>query len=127
MNLKKHIKYIDKDIIPLGLHRTSYIDHIAKENLCVITNEASQELREIDPEMHYVIGGIVKKGYRNPFMNSRAKELGLQTARLPVDSYRKMRYNKVIPLHQIVQILLELRRSGDWDKAFEFIDRHRLK
>lgn len=127
MNLKKEIQYIDKEIIPLGLHPTNYVDHIAKEKLCVITNEATEELRDIDPEMHYVVGGIVKKGYHNPFMSNRAKELGLKTARLPVDSYRKFRYDKIIPLHQIMQILLEFRKLGDWNKALEFIERHRLK
>lgn len=93
----------------------------------MITNGAGQELREIDPEMHYVIGGIAKKGYHNPFMDNRAKELGLQTVCLPAHSYRTFRYNKIIPLHQMMQILLEFRKLGDWNKAFDFIERHRLK
>lgn len=113
--------------MPIRIHCNNYTDHIAKENICVITNEAAKELKELDPNTNYVLGGITKMCNRNAFMHTRAKEIGLQTVRLPFDTYRSFRYHKNLPLDRITQILLEFRMSRDWNKAFEFIERHWLK
>lgn len=78
-------------------------------------------LKEFKPSMHYVLEATVNRSKRGPIMMSKAKELGLQTAALPINLYRKMQRTHALPLQTQMQVLLDVRQNGDWDQAFSHL------
>lgn len=113
--------------MPVYLHGADYTDIFTKTKLVVLTNDSPHLLNEYDPNVHYVLGAVNRRGRTNPFMYTKAKESNIQTARLPFDKFRRFRTHKTLPLEQLTDILLEVKSSRDWNRAFEFIDRNKLQ
>lgn len=112
---------------PIRVSACDYTDVHAVGKLVMLTNESRSPLRQLDPHRHYVLGACVKLNNQNRFLHAKAKEQRLETARIPFDLYCSFRTSKLLPLDHLAQILLEFKYSANWDKAFEFIERRRLK
>lgn len=113
--------------MPILLHDADYIDIFTKSKLVVLTNDSPNLLTEYDPNVHYVLGAVNRRDRQNPFMLAKAKECDIQTARMPFDKFCRFRAHKSLPLDQLTDILLEVRSSRDWNRAFEFIDSNKLQ
>lgn len=113
--------------IPAYLHTTDYTEEIPKEKLVILTDHSPNMLQEFDSNVTYVLGAIVDRSPKGPCMMGRAKELNIQTARLPFDLYRRFHMRKNIPLNNYMSIMLDVRSSGSWDTAFNCLSKRFFK
>ncbi|XP_076316641.1 tRNA methyltransferase roswell [Tachypleus tridentatus] len=105
----------------------SYLDIFPKEKLVYLTPHTRNPLKEYDHEAIYIIGGMVDKSIQKPISLAKAKKEGLKMAKLPLDLYLLWGLgNKSLALNQVMQILLEVKRSGNWSKALKFVPRRKL-
>lgn len=124
-------RYLTKDMPNLGsleqpiqVHEEDYCDLFPKENIVLLTSQSPHPLKTYDPTKHYVLGGYINRSTSAPFLMAKAKKQELETARIPIDLYRTLQRNyNTLPLNQMVKILLEVKYSRDWDKAFDYIAR----
>lgn len=93
----------------------------------MLTNQSPHLLSHFDPNVTYVVGAIVDLSPKGPLMLAKAKELNIQTARLPFELFRRVRMRKNIPLNQYLDILLEFKYSSNWDKAFNCLSQRFFK
>lgn len=119
--LRRAIPTLTKKPLPLKIHEEDIVDAFPKEKLVLLTPDSPNILHEYDPNMHYVISGLVDRGDKVPHTLAKAKRLDLQTARLPMESFRTCRINKTLTLDQVLQVMLEIKFSGDWNRAFRYV------
>lgn len=112
---------------PVLLHGEDYTNVIPKENLVILTPDSPNILHEYNPRDCYVVSAIVDRGDMKPLSLSKAKKFELRTARLPLELYRSVRTNKVLTLDQIFDVMLEVKFSQDWDKAFQYVAARKFK
>lgn len=109
------------DAMSWHFQTTDYVNQIPKDKLIILTPDSPNTLKEFKPNMHYVLGATVDRSSRGPLMMAKAKELGIQTAALPLNLYRTMQRARELPLQNLTRVLLDVRLNGDWDRAFEHI------
>lgn len=113
--------------MPVCVHHADFSDIFDKDKLVILTNDSPNVLTELEAEVHYVLGAVNRRSHSNPFMQTKAKEQNIRTARLPFENFRRFRAHKSLPIEQLTDILLEVRHSRDWNRAFEFIDSNKLQ
>ncbi|XP_031619445.1 mitochondrial ribonuclease P protein 1 homolog [Contarinia nasturtii] len=118
--LLKKIPTITTKPLPLRIHEADASEVFPKEKLVILTPNSPNLLREYNNDDYYVISGIVDRGDQKPLSIAKAKELNIRHARLPLEQYRRCRMNKALTLDQMMSIMLELKRTRDWNKAFDF-------
>ncbi|XP_055946350.1 mitochondrial ribonuclease P protein 1 homolog [Argiope bruennichi] len=105
----------------------SYLDIYPKEKLVYITPYAKEPLKVYDHNAVYIIGGLVDKCIREPVVLAKAKREQIRAVHLPYDEYLMWgRGNKSLPLNQLLQILLEMKNTNDWKKAFSYVPQRKL-
>lgn len=105
----------------------SYLDLFPKEQLVYITPYAREPLRAYDPSAIYIIGGLVDKCIKEPVVMAKAKREGVKAVHLPFEEYVMWgRGSKSIPLNHLVAILLEMKNTNDWNKAFRLVPKRKL-
>lgn len=65
---------------------------------------------------------------KKPLSLAKAKRLGLRMARLPLDQYLQWGAGsgKSLTLNQMINILLDLKQSGDWSHALRHVPRRKI-
>uniref|UniRef100_A0A673LPA5 tRNA (guanine(9)-N(1))-methyltransferase n=1 Tax=Sinocyclocheilus rhinocerous TaxID=307959 RepID=A0A673LPA5_9TELE len=77
----------------------------------------------VEEDKVYILGGLVDETIQKKISYTRAKELGVRTARLPIDEYMVKRPNpknfhsKILAINQVFEILLTFRDIKDWTNA----------
>ncbi|KAL6992916.1 tRNA (guanine(9)-N(1))-methyltransferase [Sarracenia purpurea var. burkii] len=66
-----------------------------KEHLVYLTADAENVLEELDPTKIYIVGGLVDRNRWKGITMKKAKEQGIQTAKLPIGNYLKMSSSQV--------------------------------
>ncbi|KAF8778433.1 Mitochondrial ribonuclease P protein 1 like protein [Argiope bruennichi] len=129
----------------------SYLDIYPKEKLVYITPYAKEPLKVYDHNAVYIIvfpfcllrsfffvflmfwgliwdfflGGFVVNGLKGPVVLAKAK--GPNSQFFSYDEYLLWgRGNKSLPLNQLLQILLEMKNTNDWKKAFSYVPQRKL-
>lgn len=93
--------------------------HPEKSNIVYLTSDSDYVLEQLDDMKTYVIGGIVDRNRHKGLTTAKAKELGVATARLPIDRYLHLCATKVLTCNHVFEILLKYRELGnEWKKAF---------
>lgn len=111
----------------ITMSELSYLDLFPKEQLVYITPHAKEPLKKFDHKAIYIIGGLVDKCIKEPVVLAKAKREGIRAVHLPFDEYLMWgRSNKSLPLNHILDILLEVKRTNDWNKAFRFVPQRKL-
>jgi tRNA (guanine9-N1)-methyltransferase len=64
--------------------------HTPKEKIVYLTSDSDNTLHELDDSKVYVIGGIVDRNRLKGATINKAKEMGLQTAKLPINEHFKI-------------------------------------
>ncbi|KAL2072210.1 hypothetical protein VTL71DRAFT_11553 [Oculimacula yallundae] len=87
-------------------------------SIVYLTSDSETTLSVLSPNTTYVIGGIVDKNRHKGLCYKRAKERGIQTARLPIGEYMTMQSRSVLAVNHVVEIMLAWMETGDWGEAF---------
>lgn len=88
------------------------------KNLVYLTSDSENTLEHLDDSKTYVIGGIVDRNRLKGTTIEKANEIGMETAKLPIDEHLKLVATKVLTVNHVFEILLKYRELGnDWKKA----------
>lgn len=120
-NLQRGIPTLTHKPLPLQIHHEDVCDVFPHEKLVFLTPDAPNVLHEYNPDDHYIISALVERGDQVPLSMAKAKKLNIRTARLPLELYRRVRLNKTLTLDQMLQVMLEIKYSRDWNIAFKHI------
>ncbi|XP_057971398.1 tRNA (guanine(9)-N1)-methyltransferase [Malania oleifera] len=114
----KMVSGFDKWIIEK--ENRSYIEALQdqKEHLVYLTADAETILEELDSKKIYIVGGLVDRNRWKGITMKKAKDQGIQTAKLPIGNYLKMSSSQVLTVNQVIEILLQFLKTGDWKTAF---------
>ncbi|CAB1432946.1 unnamed protein product [Pleuronectes platessa] len=95
-----------------------YSEVVAKEDLVYLTSDSPNVLEELDQKKAYVIGGLVDHNHHKGITFERAKELGIDHAQLPLNSFVKMNSRKVLAVNHVFEIILAYLEKRSWQEAF---------
>ncbi len=123
-----HIPTMRDEAFPMNLYDGSYLDLFRKEQLVYLTPHCHDVLEEYDPNMIYIIGAMVDKMNHEPLSLAKAKKLQLKMARLPLDKYLGWGSgaSKSLTLDQMVNIMLDLKKTRDWRVALKHVPRRKV-
>lgn len=107
--------------MPIYLDERSYVDIFPKEKITVLTHSSPNALKEFDPEAYYVFGALVDLTPKKQLILGRAKEMGIQTARIPFDLYGSFRRTDCLPFDIITDVMLDMKMNRSWTDAFRHI------
>lgn len=94
---------------------TKYIEAFPKEKLIYLTADAEEKLESFEPEMVYVIGGIVDRNRHKGCTIAKAREQGIRSAHLPLADYIDMgNYSRVLTVNHVLNMILDHQLSRDW-------------
>lgn len=118
--------YMEKNMptlerIPVQIHGGDITSVVPPENLVYLTPDSEHVLETFNPMDTYVIGSIVDRGIRKPYTLPKAQRLGIRTARLPIDKFKKLQSHKELTLDQVMRIMVSIRHSDDWKQALGHI------
>ncbi|XP_078132273.1 tRNA methyltransferase 10 homolog A [Sander vitreus] len=102
----------------ISIKTEHYSEVVAKEELVYLTSDSPNVLEELDHTKAYVIGGLVDHNHHKGITFERAKELGIDHARLPLSSFVKMNSRKVLAVNHVFEIILAYLEKGSWQEAF---------
>ncbi|XAR65764.1 tRNA (guanine(9)-N(1))-methyltransferase [Bertholletia excelsa] len=101
--------------------------HDHKEQLVYLSADSVNVLDELDPTKIYIVGGLVDRNRWKGITLNKAKEQGIQTAKLPIGNYLKMCSSQVLTVNQVIDILLKFLETKDWKTSFfEVIPRRKI-
>lgn len=119
--LHKCIPTLTEKPLPVQIHKQDILELFPKEKLVILTPDSPNVLREYNSDDHYVVSGIVDRGDRIPLSMAKARKYDIRSARLPLEKYRTCRTNKELTLDQVMSVMLEIKYSGDWNRAFRYV------
>lgn len=114
---------------PLNITSKSYLEIFDKNQLVYLTPNAQTILENFDPNLIYIIGGIVDKRDTKPYSFQKANKEGIKMMRLPLSEMLNWGTgsSKNLPLNQVLHIMLELKRTKNWTEALNVIPKRKLK
>lgn len=126
--LHRHIPTLYEPSFPLNVHEESYLDLFPRKNLVYLTPHCRNDLLEYSHDDIYIVGAMVDKMNNEPLSLAKAKAQGLRMARLPLDHYLQWGSGsgKSLTIDQMLKILLEVKKSRDWNKALTHVPRRKL-
>lgn len=120
--LLKNIPTIETPAFPASVSDKSFAELFPKEKLVYLTPDSNNELSEFNDEDIYIVGAIVDKSESKPWTLSKAKRLGIRTAKLPLDAFATWKKgSKSLTINNMVEILHELKTTGDFRAAFRHL------
>ncbi|XP_030331813.1 tRNA methyltransferase 10 homolog C [Strigops habroptila] len=103
-----------------------YTEVFPKDKLIYLTADSPKVMKTFDHNKIYIVGSMVDRSIKTGVSLARAKRLGLETAALPLEKYLLWNTGaKNLTLDQMMQILLTLKDTGDWQKALEFVPKRK--
>ncbi|XP_076581342.1 tRNA methyltransferase 10 homolog B isoform X1 [Chaetodon auriga] len=109
----------------MDITEESCLDLFPPETVVYLTPDADEALETVDADKVYVLGGLVDESIQKKLSFSRARELSVHTARLPIDEYMVKRNNsknfhsKILAVNQVFDILSAFCNTGSWTEALQ--------
>ncbi|XP_028419463.1 tRNA methyltransferase 10 homolog B [Perca flavescens] len=109
----------------MDITEESCLDLFSPETVVYLTPDAEEALETVDADKVYVLGGLVDESIQKKLSFSRARELSVHTARLPIDEYMVKKNNaknfhsKILAVNQVFDILLTFCKTGSWTEALQ--------
>lgn len=125
-NLQKNLVQIRDPAFPFNITEKSYLDLFPKERLVYLTPHCKNDLEEFNPDDIYIVGAMVDKSAQEAVSLGKAKKQGLRMARLPLDRYFQFKSGKSLTIDQMLQILLELKTSKNFEKALQYVPKRKI-
>ncbi|XP_076360157.1 tRNA methyltransferase 10 homolog B-like isoform X3 [Tachypleus tridentatus] len=92
-----------------------------REELIYLSPDSPHVLTDLNPEVVYVIGGLVDETVKRKLSLQAAEQSGLLTARLPIIEWlergSKGTFSTVLSVNQVFDILLKYHETNDWTHA----------
>ncbi|XP_040887735.1 tRNA methyltransferase 10 homolog B [Toxotes jaculatrix] len=109
----------------MDITEESCLDLFPTETVVYLSPDAEEALETIDADKVYILGGLVDESIQKKLSFSRATELSVHTARLPIDEYMvkkdnaKNFHSKILAVNQVFDILLAFCDTGSWTEALK--------
>ncbi|KAF2361165.1 tRNA methyltransferase TRMD/TRM10-type domain [Trinorchestia longiramus] len=104
----------------VDVHSEDYLDVFPKDKLVYLTPHCRDEVGDFDHDAVYIIGGFIDTRNNDPITLAKAKKQNIKMRKLPLDRYLDWGIGtKSLALNQVLGIMLEMKRSGSWERAFE--------
>nr|XP_041567180.1 tRNA methyltransferase 10 homolog B [Taeniopygia guttata] len=101
----------------------SYLDLFPLEAIVYLTPDSENVLEDIDPSKVYVLGGLVDESIHKQLTLRRAREQGLQTARLPIREFMvrapncRNYHSETLAINQVFDVLATYYETQSWPAA----------
>ncbi|XP_063313322.1 tRNA methyltransferase 10 homolog B isoform X2 [Pelobates fuscus] len=95
------------------------------EKIIYLTPDSDNALKDIDPQKVYVLGGLVDESIQKKLTYHKARENGLQTARLPIPEYMvknvnlKNFHSEILAINQVFDVLATYLETQSWPDALK--------
>ena len=96
----------------------SYDKLFPLDKIVYLTAESETALETLEEDKAYIIGGLVDHNHHKGLCHARAQEVGIKTARLPIDEFIDMKTRKVLTVNHVYEILAEVCQGVSWKDAF---------
>ncbi|KAI3376279.1 hypothetical protein L3Q82_016794, partial [Scortum barcoo] len=109
----------------MDITEESCLDLFPPETIIYLTPDAEEALETVDADKVYILGGLVDESIQKKLSFSRASDLSVCTARLPIDEYMVKKNNtknfhsKILSVNQVFDILLTFCQTGSWTEALQ--------
>uniref|UniRef100_A0AC35UG85 SAM-dependent MTase TRM10-type domain-containing protein n=1 Tax=Rhabditophanes sp. KR3021 TaxID=114890 RepID=A0AC35UG85_9BILA len=90
----------------------------APEDMIYLTSDSPNDLKDIEEDKVYVIGGLLDHNSCPKLTLNLAEKAGIKHARLPIGEYMKLRTRTTLTINQVYEIILKYSESKSWEKAF---------
>lgn len=121
---------IDKPGYFFNIHSESYRDLLPSDTKFIyLSPDARTMMEEFDHNAVYILGALVSKTQKSRKSWEKATAEGIETMRLPLHKHIRLKpqVKKVLSFQGCFNILLEMKKHGDWRRAFqEGIQPHKL-
>ncbi|KAM4053211.1 tRNA methyltransferase 10 homolog B isoform 1-T3 [Anomaloglossus baeobatrachus] len=103
----------------------SFVDLFPLDTIVYLTPDSDHVLADIDPTKVYVLGGLVDESVQKKVTYQKAKDNGLQTARLPIQEYMVKKDNvknyhcEILAINQVFDILRTYCETRSWPEALK--------
>ncbi|KAH8372015.1 hypothetical protein KR093_009735 [Drosophila rubida] len=126
--LKRYIPTMLNPEFPMNVHSKCFTELFPKKQLVYLTPHCREDLVTYDPDDIYIVGAMVDTVNNEPLSLAKAKRLGLRMARLPLDRYLQWGAGsgKSLTLNQMISIMLDLKKTGDWNTALQHVPRRKV-
>ncbi|EDW85720.1 uncharacterized protein Dwil_GK23002 [Drosophila willistoni] len=127
-SLKRYIPTMLNPEFPMNVHTKCFTELFPKEQLVYLTPHCREDLVKYNPDDIYIVGAMVDTVNNEPLSLAKAKRLGLRMARLPLDRYLQWGSGsgKSLTLNQMINIMLDMKKTGDWDTALKHVPRRKI-
>jgi len=95
-----------------------YDEVFPKEKIVYLSSESENAVTKLEDDKVYVIGGLVDHNHHKGLSHKKATELGITTARLPIEEYLAMKSRKVLTVNHVYEILAAVSEGKSWKDAF---------
>ncbi|KAH8402078.1 hypothetical protein KR009_009565 [Drosophila setifemur] len=127
-SLKRYIPTMLNPEFPMNVHTQCFTELFPKKNLVYLTPHCREDLVTYNPDDVYIVGAMVDTVNNEPLSLAKAKRMGLRMARLPLDRYLQWGSGsgKSLTLNQMINIMLDLKKTNDWDTALKNVPRRKV-
>lgn len=80
------------------IHQESYLKLFDHKSIVYLTSDSDNVLNELEPNIVYIIGGLVDHNHHKGLSLKRAEANGLKTARLPLGEHIEMKTRSVLTI-----------------------------
>lgn len=126
-SLEKYLPTLQTPSFPINLHEGNVTDVFPRDRLVYLTPHCNTPLTEYNPDDIYIIGAIVDKQPHGPLSMTKAKQMGIRMAKLPLDEHLSFRSGKALTLDQMNRIMLDIKDTDDWKHALRHVPRRKLQ
>lgn len=116
-----YVNYYDQNIAGI-------LDNAKFENKEVIylSPDSQERLTEINSNTVYIIGGLVDKPVSKYRSLDKANNLGIKTAKLPLDDYMNNLVSPALNINTVIEIMSNFIETNSWEEAIGKVPKRML-
>ncbi|ORY58805.1 guanine-1-methyltransferase-domain-containing protein [Pseudomassariella vexata] len=107
-------KKYKKGLLPMPELEPDDVD----KSIVYLTADSPYILEHLEPNVSYVVGGIIDRNREKGLCYKVARERNVRTAKLPIGEYMVLQDRHVLATNHVVEIMLRWLELGDWGEAF---------